>query len=410
MAQIDKKNFFKELNSRLKLEEQNYDWVLLGTIVLLNLLGLAFLASSLAVESQDVFISEFVKQFIFGTWIGGVACFIMAKIDYHFLFKHRNLLLIATFFMLAYIAIPVTLAGILNIPKLEFLRPLDILQISPYYANEAVRWLSFRNSINFQPVEFAKLSLAVYFAYTVNKAAQDKKEIDFEVLKRPLLAFILTALMVIVQPDLGSTILLTTILFAVMWVGKVPIKILFTGFMILVLVFSFLAISSAYRRERVEAFLNSSVESYQVDQAVKAVSEGGLFGKGYGNGEVKYYIPEVSNDAIIAVVAEEMGFVFTMFLISLYLVILFRGLKIAKEAPDIGGSALAAGVAVWIVSQAFLNITSMTGLTPAKGIPLPLISEGGTSMVVVLGALGVLLNISSQSTNKKPFFKSKIIS
>ena len=191
-----------------------------------------------------------------------------------------------------------------------------------------------------------------------------------------------------------------------MWLAKTPLKILLTLGIIVAIAGSILTLTYGYRRNRFEALFNpdSSVAS-QVSLGQIAIQRGGLFGLGYGNSESKQkgLIYEGSTDLIVTIIAEEMGFVFTLLFLSLYLFLIFRSLQIAKNAPDVGGSAIAIGIGVWLSTQAFLNLAGILGLLPLKGFPLPFVSEGGSSMVLNLMAVGVLLNVSSQSSVDKKY-------
>jgi cell division protein FtsW (lipid II flippase) len=398
----------KFLQSQKTESKPKFDWPLILVVAILTILGLAFLASSLATKDSQVFISQFIHQFIFGVWIGIVVAFIFARLDYHQLFKYKNILLIVTFGSLIYIALPIIIAQVLPQNRYQLIDQMErFLPIYPYYANNAVRWLTFMGRINFQPTELAKITLGIIFAERLQKTYTSSQSITAKTLVQPFCFFLAFAVLVIIQPDLGSIILAALIILTVMFIGKVPLRILVSVTLAITLVGVLAAFSVEYRRERILATQcqQNSQESwcYQITQVKKAVGDGGLWGKGYANGEVKFdkRIPEISNDAIIAVIGEEMGFVFIVIFLGLYLVILLRGMQIANKAPDIGGKSLATAFSVWITAQAFLNVSGMTGLTPSKGLTLPFVSEGGTSMVIVFIAIGILLNISSQSTENQ---------
>jgi cell division protein FtsW len=421
MKDYTKKYLNQSFFSKKHLANLGYDWVLLTIVTIICGLGLAFLASTLSVQNQRDFHQDFIKQLIFGIWIGAVACYIFARLDYKKIFKSKNTLLFITFGMLGFLAVFAAIINVRNLSPVSaiyFIDQFSNLPISPHIANGSVRWIDLR-VIVIQPSEVAKLTLLIYFcAFLYN--FRDKK-IGILDLKRPLYAFIVTSILIYVQPDLGSVLLLFIILFSVMVVGKINSKII--GVLtLLVLVFGLVSsLITPYRRQRVLAVLNptsSDAETYQIDQVRNAISNGGLWGQGYGHSSSKQQnlILESSTDSIIAVIAEEMGFVFVAIFVALYLFLFLRGLKIAKNAPDIGGKALAVGISVWIASQAFLNIAGNLGLVPLKGLPLPFVSAGNSSIVLNLTGVGILLNISSQSYGKisgkdlprKSTFKSKV--
>jgi len=163
---------------------------------------------------------------------------------------------------------------------------------------------------------------------------------------------------------------------------------------------------SSYRRERLLSFLNPSRDplgtSYHIRQILIAIGSGGLFGVGLGQSRQKYeYLPEATTDSIFAVIAEELGFVGAVCLLALFLLMIWRGMKIAKEAPDDFGRLLAVGIISWIGFQALVNLSAMVAIVPLTGVPLPFISYGGSSLVLSLTAMGILVNISKQRIVEK---------
>jgi len=163
-----------------------------------------------------------------------------------------------------------------------------------------------------------------------------------------------------------------------------------------------LSMNSSYQSDRFKCLQDPSYSvlkhCYQVNQSMIAVGSGGLFGRGLGESRQKFlYLPEVWGDAIFPVIAEETGFIFSTLLILLYLFIFYRGLLIARGAPDIYGSTLAMGIIVWLALQTFLNIGGMINLIPMTGVPLPFVSAGGSSALSALLAMGILANISKQT-------------
>lgn len=436
-----KSEFIKVLDSGRNLRVKNfiqrtktsrYDWGLLVTVSVICILGIAFLASSLSIKSQQAYQQELAKQIGLGLGLGGIAAFIISRTDYHFFLKHAKLGLILNYILLGFLAIFAVYTNILTfgqnavqaaINKSAIIAQFSFLPIKPYIANGAIRWIDFPFLPNFQPSEFAKLALLMYFSSFFWKF--ENKEMKLLNLKKPIYAFLISACLIIVQPDLGTVLIISAILAAAMWSAKIPVKILVYLGTIVVILGVVLTFATDYRKSRVTAFLDpTSSNATQIRGVQRAITNGGFFGKGYGNSELKQQpgiLYEQTTDAIIAIIGEEMGFVGTLLFLSLYLVILLRGLEIARNAPDLGGQALATGISVWITGQAFINITGITGLTPLKGVPLPFVSEGGSSLLINLIAIGFLLNISSQSINHnssknlnslkpKNYFSKKIIS
>lgn len=395
-----------------------YDWWLLGAVGLQSVIGLAFLASALSNRAD--FMQEFSKQLIVGLWIGVIMAFILSRIDYHQLFKYKHLIIGVTLFTLLYIAVPLLIADILNRSRLEIIGYLDVIQFSPYMANDAVRWIYVFGITNFQPSELAKLGLLVYFAAYINQYAKEK--FTWDRYKKPLYALVICCAAIIIQPDLGSVVMIAAIISSVLWVAKIPLRYIIIGALIAGAVGSVFIFSQEWRRDRVFVWLSQSVcQSYsegtwnydlcenldistqisrddqlQVLEIQEAMASGGLFGVGYSRSDLKDRIPESTTDGIIGVIGAEGGFFLVSLVIVLYLIIFLRGMKIAAEAEDAGGKALAVGISVWIILQSFWNIAGMVGLFPLKGLPLPFISEGGTAMVINLMTIGILLNISTQ--------------
>lgn len=435
--------FKRSFLGNLKEKSVNFDWYLLGAVVTLVVIGLAFLASALPVKNEIVngyvsFQHEFFKQLIFGVWIGGVSAFILSRIDYHQIFKYKHIIIAITLGSLLYIAIPLLFADFLNlfgatVSRQDAIGFFEVFGIYPVEVNNAVRWLSIFNITNFQPSEFAKLGVLIYFAAFLNKY----ESFTWDNFKKPIYAFLLTSICIILQPDLGSIVVMFLVVLAALWMGKIPVKIISFVMLFLVLFGGFFTLREDYRRDRVLVWMSQSFcaeennggfmkgvcdkvgveekittdDKRQTNNVRKALVSGGVWGVGYGNSEVKSSIPEVTTDGIIGIIGAEMGFVFVLFVLILYVFIFWRGIKIAKEAPDVGGTVLATGISVWIVFQAFWNVSGMIGLMPMKGLPLPFISEGGTAMLINLSAIGILLNISSQTElfKKKPVnFKNKI--
>ncbi|MEM1312024.1 MAG: FtsW/RodA/SpoVE family cell cycle protein [Patescibacteria group bacterium] len=411
MKSFYRPEFFKKVADKTI----SYDWTLLATVILLSMGGLAFIASGLSVKGPAVFQLAFQKQLLLGVWIGGVLAFILAKIDYHVWFKHARTLLFLTFLLLGFVGIFALVVDVMTFQKpvseaaqirKEVLDFVKISPIRPYQGGGAIRWIRIPG-LTFQPSELAKLTLLIFFASTIQK--YDAEELTWMKLKRPIYAFILAGFLTLVQPDLGSVLLTFGILITVMWVSKVPFRIVFTIVLIMLLVGLSSVFAVDYRRERITAFLSpSSAQASQIFYVRLAIQNGGMWGKGYGNSEFKQrgMLFESTTDGIISIIGEEMGFVFTSLFLSLYLVFLYRALKIADEAEDPGGKALAVGIGVWIATQAFVNVAGITGLIPLKGLPLPFVSIGGSSILLNYISVGILLNVSSRKSGRTNLKKS----
>lgn len=257
----------------------------------------------------------------------------------------------------------------------------------------ARRWINL-GTFNFQPSELLKLNLCVYLAAWLE---QNRSIWPF----LALIAFLLG--LIVLEPDLGTAIVIITTAFLVYFVSGAPIKQLFLISFFGILLGLLLIFSSSYRRNRITTFLNPSFDplgkSYHLRQILISLGSGGLWGVGLGESKQKYqYLPEATTDSIFAVIGEEVGFLGSFFLILVYLIFIFIGLKITKEAKDRFSQLLACGITVWIGTQAFINFGAMVSLLPLTGIPLPFISYGGSSLLVLLISTGLLINIAR---NKK---------
>ncbi len=354
------------------------DYILLATIVVIVIIGLAALFSASAVESHEDFgdiYSYFRHQLIYGLGLGVLFAFIAYKIPYKKLKPWALPILLTAIFGLLLVFIPSISAE----------------------AGGARRWINIAG-FSLQPSEFAKLGFIIYLATWFEgrrgmRLKWNEGFVPFIVIMGALSSLI------ILQPDIGTLgVIAITAMFMYFAAGASLGQIATIVFMGGALLFA-LTKTAPYRMERFLAFFNNAIDplgiSYQINQALLAIGSGGLTGIGLGKGLQKInFLPEPMKDSIFAVWLEEMGFIGGLILIFAFVLLGFRGLRIAKKTNDRFGSYLATGIIFWIMVQAFTNIGSMLGLIPLTGIPLPLVSYGGSSMIVTLTGLGILLNIS----------------
>ncbi|MBU0569585.1 putative lipid II flippase FtsW, partial [Patescibacteria group bacterium] len=261
----------------------------------------------------------------------------------------------------------------------------------------AKRWLSL-GPISLQPSEFVKLTLALYLAKLTSTD-----------LNKPHIYFIpiaLTAFLVILQPDFGTTIVIAAIGMAQIFVSGINLIYFLSAISLSAVAGTILVITSKYRRERLMTFITQTQDplgkGYHVRQILLALGTGGFFGLGLGQSRQKYlFLPETAADSIFAVIAEEVGFLGSTILLLIFAFFIFKCLKIAGCAPDKFSKIFIVGVVAWIGGQTFLNIGSMLAVIPLTGIPLPFISYGGSSLVAVLMAVGIIVNISKHVTKQK---------
>jgi cell division protein FtsW len=250
-----------------------------------------------------------------------------------------------------------------------------------------------------QPSEIVKLTFLLYLATWFDR--QDHKTIkDFSYGFLPFLFLLaVIVLLMVLQPDVGTmTIIVLEILIVYFIAGGAWAHLALLGGGGLSLIYLLIKIAP-YRAARLTIFLHPELDpqgiGYHINQAFLAIGSGGLLGRGYGNSRQKFqYLPEVIGDSIFAVFAEEGGFIIASLFIALLVYFFIRGISIAHKIPDQYGKYIVYGVMGWIIVQSFVNIGAMVGVMPLTGVPLPFISSGGTSMVVTLAAIGLVINVS----------------
>jgi len=364
-------------------ETEPFDRLLLFSVFLLLGIGLVMVASAGVAYGNLRFEDGyfFFKRQLFGVGVGVGALFLFQKIQYRF-WKT--------------IAIPLFFGAI----------GLLVLVLIPGMgttAYGAARWIQLGPIPPFQPSEAMKLALIVYFAAWFSGKDPMRKTDFFEGVVPFLLMLGVIAFLIMKQPDTGTLGILFVIAMSMFFAAGARLSHIgiligsgLVGLGVLVLL-------APYRMKRLLVFLNPehdpSGAGYQIRQALIALGSGGILGVGLGHSKQKFlYLPEPMTDSIFAVLGEELGLIGCVVVISLFLFFAYRGFRIARNAPDEFGRLLAVGIVSWIVFQAFINIFAITGLMPLTGVPLPLISYGGTSLVAILGAVGILLNISKRPT------------
>jgi cell division protein FtsW len=315
----------------------------------------------------------FFKQIGF-TLVGLVAMYFVSRIDYHMLQKP----------VAVYATIAVTVVLLIAV---FFFTPI----------NGARRWIRFAG-FSFQPSELAKLALPIFLAFWLTKKEDVVGDIK-ETVVPCLIGLGLLAGLVFMEKDLGTTIVLCAIFSATYFAaGAKLVHIGFVGAAMFLIGLGAI-IFAPWRVERIMAFLDpykyASDEGYQVVQSLYAIGSGGVLGEGFANGKQKlFYLPYPYSDFIFSVVGEELGLVGTLAVVIAFALLLWRGARAAVLAPDRFGMLLGIGIISGIIVQALFNISVVTSILPAKGIPLPFISYGGSSVMVTLIGVGILLSIS----------------
>jgi cell division protein FtsW len=264
----------------------------------------------------------------------------------------------------------------------------------------ASRWLRW-GGFSFQPSELAKFSLAIYMAYSMSKKGSDMGLFSKGLLPHLLMAGVFM-LLIILQPDLGTAVIIGCWVLIVLFVGGVKFLQLFSMLILSALVFWRLILQADYRLHRWLAFMNPWEDpqgiGYHIIRSFLAFGSGGVVGTGLGNGKQKlFFLPEPHTDFVFSVVGEELGFLGVTAIVLLFGLLIMRGIKVALDARDLYSTYLAFGLICLIGLQAAINMAVVMGLLPTKGMTLPFISYGGSSLVFNLLSVGILLNISSRT-------------
>lgn len=356
------------------------DRQLLFYIIALIIFGLLVLTSASSPIAYSRFGDSyfFVKrQIYFGLLPGIILFLITSKIDYIW-WKKLSWIIYAI---------------VLVLLSLIFVNQIGMV------LNGSRSWLVI-GGFSFQPGEVAKLGIIIILAAVLSKQKINWNDWQSSIL--PILACIVPILILIaLQPDIGTLSIIVCIIFFMLYMAHMPNIYLALLGLVGIIMFIILILAAPYRMGRLTTFLHPELDpkgkGYQVNQAFLAVGSGGFFGLGFGQSRQKFqYLPEVHADSIFAVLAEELGFIFSAGVIVLILFIGSRGLKIASYISDEHGRLLITGIIIWFVWQSFLNIGAMVGALPLTGVPLPLVSHGGSAYMTMLAALGIVLNISKQ--------------
>lgn len=283
-----------------------------------------------------------------------------------------------------------------------------IVRVFGEEVNGAYRWIQV-GGFSFQPVELIKFALLIWVAAFLAQRIKEGTLSDFKQTLKPLLIAVAALVVVVagVQSDFGSTAVMIAMMGAMVLIAGVPMKRLMAIGGVVLLLGTFAIVSSDYRQERLMTFLHPEQDclntGYQACQALIAVGSGGLVGLGLGRSVQAFgYLPEAENDSIFAIYAEKFGFLGVAVLLGLLLAFFSRIKRVIERAPDDFSRLIATGVLVWLSVQAIINIGAMIGLLPLKGITLPFISYGGTSVVFVMAAVGLVFHISRYTLYSVP--------
>lgn len=358
-------------------KSQKIDRIFLVSVIVLSLGGFFIFTSAslgLLAKTNSIFGSVTMTQFV--SFILGLAAFyIVSKIPYTFWKKNAFYILIAA------IALNCVL----------FIHSLTLV------SGGAGRWINLR-FITLQPSEFLKIAFIIYFAAWLAHVKDKVSTFKKGILPFLIIATILGGLL-LAQSD-TFTLIVIVVTGGVMLIAS-GAKLSHIGLIILVaaVVLGGVVLARPYTRQRIETYLNPTADprgaGYQIQQSLIAIGSGGVFGRGYGQSIQKFgYLPEPTGDSIFAVEAEEFGFAGAVALIALFLLFVSRSFKIAVRAPDSFSRLTVLGISILVIVESFVNISAMLGVIPLTGKPLLFVSHGGTALIIILGAVGIIANIS----------------
>ena len=354
--------------------------LLLVTVAVLNVVGMVMVLSASSVVSLTSYGSAwyFFERQLIWTVLGVIGFAVALRIDYRRWRAWVTPLLFLTIALLTLVLVP---------------------HFGVYVAGSR-RWLG-AGSVTFQPTEIAKLALVLFAAHVLTR--RENEIGDWRTSVRPiLLVVVVLGGLVLLEPDLDSAILLGVVAGALLVVGGVRMRHLvaagLAGFSAAVV----LAAAAPYRRARLLTFLHPTASAanggYQIVQSLIALGSGGVAGVGLGAGHAKWlFLPNAQPDFIFSVIGEELGLIGSLAVLGLFVAFAVLGIRTARRAPDRFGMLVAAGVTVWVVAQAAINIGGVVGLLPVSGVPLPFISFGGSALIFTMIATGILANVARQA-------------
>ncbi len=368
------------------MREKRPDYVFATLLAVMLFLGLVMVTSASGPVAYQKFGDTYwylKHQLLYGLLPGTVLFMITSRIDYR---RWRAL------------AIPLLLTSV----------ALLLLVFVPGIGADwgtSQSWISV-GGLSLQPAEIVKLTFLFYLAaWLESRGEEGIRDVSSGLL--PFLGVLgLLALLIVLQPDIGSLMVLVAMALVVYFIAGARwshlLGIIAGGIGVLAILIR----SAPYRAARFMTFLDPELDpmgiGYHINQAFLAIGSGGLFGVGLGHSRQKYlYLPEVVGDSIFAVMAEELGYVAMVMVLVLLAALILRGLRIARNAQDMFGNFVAVGIRGWVFFQTLFNIGSMIGLLPITGLPMPFVSYGGTALMVVMAAMGVMLNISQHTGGVK---------
>lgn len=357
--------------------KKRIDYILLFSIITLVLFGLLMVYSSSSIWSEYKFNDSFhyVKyQGVFSI-IGFILMIIISKTPYKLYYKYSNIILLISFILLILVLIP----GIGSI------------------RNGSRSWFGI-GSFGIQPSEAAKISLIIFTSKYLSKSNNYIKSYIKGVFPILMIVFIFFGL-IMLQPDLGTGLILVLSILSVLFISGVSYRFFLSGGILGLFGVIMLIMIAPYRMKRITSFINPWKDAlgtgFQIIQSLYAIGPGGALGLGYLNSIQKhFYLPEPQTDFIFSVVAEEFGIMGAIIVVGLFMLLFYRGISISLRCQDSFGKYLSFGILFQIIIQAIMNLMVVVGLIPVTGVTLPFISYGGSSLLITLVEMGIILNIS----------------
>jgi cell division protein FtsW len=357
--------------------DRRYDKLLFITIIIISLFGLIMIYSSSYIWANYKYNNPYkfvITQSVF-VILGVIIMLILSKLDYKIYYKYANKILFICMILLALVLIP----GIGSV------------------RNGSRSWFGI-GSFGIQPSEFAKMGLIIFVSKYLTNNKKDMKNVIKGVF--PILFVILIFFgLIMLEPDFGTAMVIVITLITLIFVSGVKVSFFLKAGLLGIIGIVGIIISAPYRLKRIVSFLNPWSDplgsGYQILQSLYAIGPGGLLGQGYLNSRQKYfYLPEPQTDFIFSIISEELGFLGVLIVTILFLIIFYRGIVIALKKTDLFGKYLSFGLSFGLIIQACLNLSVVVGLIPVTGVTLPFISYGGSSLLISMASIGIILNIS----------------
>lgn len=360
---------------------KNFDKILFFTVIILSLFGLLMIYSASSIWAEYKFLDSFhyVKYQSIFFIIGIIIMLVFSKIDYAFYYKNSNKILLTCLILLILVLIP----GIGSV------------------RNGSRSWFGI-GSLGIQPSEAAKLALIIFTSkYLSNSQNFVKSYIKgvFPILGITLLCFGL----IMLQPDLGTGVILVMAIISLLFIAGVNMKFFFAGGVVGLIGVIVLIIIAPYRMDRITSFIDPWSDAlgtgFQIIQSLYAIGPGGLLGTGFGKSIQKhFYLPEPQTDFIFSIIAEEFGVAGAFIVVGLFAIILWRSIKISLSTKDLFSKYLTFGIIFQMIFQTLMNLMVVIGMIPVTGVTLPFLSYGGSSLLISMASIGIILNISSHTT------------